>query len=113
MIGCGAESFSFMTDLEFLEIVELQLDFRNEIIDTIEKYEVDLRKLKNLKKITIDSQMNHILPFVNVKNKPVLLLDTTEIKKINRKDYKYAKQYLCVKSLNPNSEWPFYSQKVR
>lgn len=107
LMGSGAESLSFITDLELLEVVELQLDFRNEIIDIIEKKEVDLRKLKNLKKITIDNQMNHIPPFVNVKNKPVLLLDTTEIKKLSRKDYKYAKQYSSVRSLNPNPRWPF------
>ena len=107
LMGSGAESLSFITDLELLEVVELQLDFRNEIIDIIEKKEVDLRKLKNLKKITIDNQMNHIPPFVNVKNKPVLLLDTTEIKKLSRKDYKYAKQYSSVRSLNPNPRWSF------
>ena len=107
LMGSGAESLSFITDLELLEVVELQLDFRNEIIDIIEKKEVDLRKLKNLKKITIDNQMNHIPPFVNVKNKPLLLLDTTEIKKLSRKDYKYAKQYSSVRSLNPNPRWPF------
>ena len=107
LMGCGTESLSFMADLALLEVVELQLDFRNEIIDTIEKKEVDLRKLKYLKKITIDNQMNHILPFVNVKNKPELLLDTTEIKKLDKKDYKYAKQYSSVSSLNPNPSWPF------
>ena len=62
---------------------------------------------KTAKKITIDNQMNHIPPFVNVKNKPLLLLDTTEIKKLSRKDYKYAKQYSSVRSLNPNPRWPF------
>lgn len=107
LMGCGAESLNFISDLELLEDVELELSFEKEILETIEKTTVDLSKLKNIKKITIDNRMTHIPPFVNVKNKPVLLLDTTEMKNLNKKDYKYAKQYSRVGSLNPNPEWPF------
>ena len=51
--------------------------------------------------------MSHIPPFVKVKNKPELLLDTTNIKNLNKKDFKYAKQYSVIKSLNPNPQWYF------
>lgn len=107
LMGCGAESLNFISDLELLEDVELELSFEKDILENIEKTVVDLSKLKNIKKITIDNRMTHIPPFINVKNKPILLLDTTKIKKINKKDYKYAKQYSKVKSLNPNPDWPF------
>lgn len=107
LMGCGAESLNFISDLELLEDVEFELSFEKEILENIEKTAVDLSKLKNIKKITIDNRMTHIPPFVNVKNKPVLLLATEEIKPLNKKDYKFAKQYSKVVSLNPNPDWPF------
>ena len=74
---------------------------------SIETIDVNLEKLKYIKKITINNRMSHIPPFVKVKNKPELLLDTTNIKNLNKKDFKYAKQYSVIKSLNPNPQWYF------
>ena len=107
LIRCGAETLNFLEDLTLLENCELELDFAKETQKSIETIDVNLEKLKYIKKITINNRMSHIPPFVKVKNKPELLLDTTNIKNLNKKDFKYAKQYSVIKSLNPNPQWYF------
>lgn len=107
LIRCGAETLNFLEDLTLLENCELELDFAKENQKNIETIDVNLEKLKYIKKITINNRMSHIPPFVKVKNKPELLLDTTNIKNLNKKDFKYAKQYSVIKSLNPNPQWYF------
>ena len=107
LIRCGAETLNFLEDLTLLENCELELDFAKENQKSIETIDVNLEKLKYIKKITINNRMSHIPPFVKVKNKPELLLDTTNIKNLNKKDFKYAKQYSVIKSLNPNPQWYF------
>ena len=107
LIRCGAETLNFLEDLTLLENCELELDFAKENQKSIETIDVNLEKLKYIKKITINNRMSHIAPFVKVKNKPELLLDTTNIKNLNKKDFKYAKQYSVIKSLNPNPQWYF------
>ena len=107
LIRCGAETLNFLEDIKLLENCELELDFAKENQKSIETIDVNLEKLKYIKKITINNRMSHIPPFVKVKNKPELLLDTTNIKNLNKKDFKYAKQYSVIKSLNPNPQWYF------
>ena len=107
LIRCGAETLNFLEDLTLLENCELELDFATENQKSIETIDVNLEKLKYIKKISINNRMSHIPPFVKVKNKPELLLDTTNIKNLNKKDFKYAKQYSVIKSLNPNPQWYF------
>ena len=107
LIRCGAETLNFLEDLTLLENCELELDFAKENQKSIETIDVNLEKLKYIKKITINNRMSHIPPFVKVKNKPELLLDTTNIKNLNKKDFKYAKQYSVIKSLNTNTQWYF------
>ena len=107
LIRCGAETLNFLEDLTLLENCELELDFAKENQKSIETIDVNLEKLKYIEKITINNRMSHIPPFVKVKNKPELLLDTTNIKNLNKKDFKYAKQYSVIKSLNPNPQWYF------
>ena len=107
LIRCGAETLNFLEDLTLLENCELELDFAKENQKSIETIDVNLEKLKYIKKITINNRMSHIPPFVKVRNKPELLLDTTNIKNLNKKDFKYAKQYSVIKSLNPNPQWYF------
>ena len=111
LMSCEVQNFEFISELKKLERTELDL-FINQNIESLADKKISLKELKNLKELTInvwfkDCGITHIPPFVDVKNRPVLKIDTTYINKLSKVDYKYAKQYSKVVSLNPNPKWPF------
>lgn len=111
LITCEVPNLDFMSGLIYLERTELDVSI-NQGIESLADKKISLKKLNNLKELTIniwfkDSGITHIPPFVDVRNQPVLKLDTTNIKKLSKVDYKYARQYSKIKSLNPNPDWPF------
>jgi len=82
---------------------------------TVKNTKIDLKKLKKLKKICLrilfdnkenkDDRLNFIPPFINVQNKPELLIYDNRIEKISKEELRLLKQYSKVHlDFNPIAE---------
>ena len=99
-------SLNFLEDLENLEEVEIAVRVDKKYYETLKNTKVDLKKLKKLKKICLsilfdneenkDDRLDFIPPFINVQNKPELLIYDNRIEKISKEELWLLKQYSKV-----------------
>lgn len=111
-ISSFTKSLKFLENLPELETADLSLKVMVENRTSIENTNIDLKKLKNLKKIwfgisyfdchkptpsKFDSNFLHIPPFVNVQNKPEIVLSLNQNNvEFSKKDRMLMKQYSKV-----------------
>lgn len=108
-------SLNFLEDLENLEEFEITVRVDETYRETIKNTKVDLKKLKKLKKICLrilfdneeskDDRLDFIPPFINVQNKPELLIYDNRIEKISKEELRLLRQYSKVHlDFNPIAE---------
>lgn len=96
-------SLTFLENLENLEEVEIAVRVDKKYHETLKNTKVDLKKLKKLKKICLtilfdneenkDDRLDFIPPFINVQNKPELLIYDNRIEKISKEELRLLRQY--------------------
>ena len=119
LMNCWISSLDFLENLYNLEDAEIHFTADTSKYDEIKEQKVDLRKLTKLKKIYVEGsdfceiyekkpwessivqRMDFIPKFVNVQNKPELMIDNNRIEKISKEEIKLLKQYSEV-SLDSN-----------
>lgn len=99
-------SLNFLENLENLEEAEIAVHVNKKYYETLKNTKVDLKKLKKLKKICLsilfdneenkDYRLDFIPPFINVQNKPELLIYDNRIEKISKEELRLLKQYSKV-----------------
>lgn len=99
-------SLNFLENLENIEEVEIAVHVDKKYYETLKNTKVDLKKLKKLKKICLsilfdneenkDYRLDFIPPFINVQNKPELLIYDNRIEKISKEELRFLKQYSKV-----------------
>ena len=108
-------SLNFLENLENLEEVEIAVRVDKKYHETLKNTKIDLKKLKKLKKICLrilfdnkenkDDRLDFIPPFINVQNKPELLIYDNRIEKISKEELRLLKQYSKVHlDFNPIAE---------
>lgn len=110
-IDSNTPSLKFIENLENLESFELDITVEKSYYESLKKTKIDLKKLRNLKEMRLwifftnetktQKRMDFIPPFVNVQNKPELMIYDNRIEKISKEEIKLLKQYSKV-SLNDN-----------
>lgn len=108
-------SLNFLEDLENIEEFEIAVHVDKKYHETLKNTKIDLKKLKKLKKICLrilfdnkenkDDRLDFIPPFINVQNKPELLIYDNRIEKISKEELRLLKQYSKVHlDFNPIAE---------
>lgn len=114
LMNCQVSSLIFLEKLQNLENAEIQFSADISEYNSIKENKINLSKLQKLKKICIASSrfcniyknqaweitpvcsLDFIPPFINVQNKPELLIYDNRIEKISREELRLLKQYSKV-----------------
>ena len=113
-MNCWISSLNFLENLSNLENIEIQFSADISEYKTIKENKINLSKLQKLKKIYIENSdfcniyknqpwemptvcsLDFIPPFINVQNKPELLIYDNMIEKITKEEIRLLKQYSNV-----------------
>lgn len=114
LMNCQISSLIFLENLQNLENIEIQFSADINEYKSIKENKINLSKLQKLKKICIESSrfctiyknqpweiisvcsLDFIPPFINVQNKPELLICDNRIEKISKEEQRLLRQYSKV-----------------
>lgn len=92
--GCTVYDLKFLESLTNLEHLSLHIFIPEHIIDKIKSTPIDLLNLKKIKYISFNSIP--VPPFINVQNRPYLILDNNNIESLSVCDLELLSNYSLV-----------------
>ena len=111
LVSCRISSLKFLENIPNLETATINFSTDLSNYNTIKNTEINLKKLKNLKKLYFDSSsfsndgkavfLDFILPLTNIRSKPTISLTNNKIATLTKKEIKLLRQYSNV-ILNQN-----------